>query len=96
MIWKTLAKMMTTIKKPFYLIRLGDAISQFFNVLLLNGDPNYSISGESYRNRWRYAIKVIDFLFLPFEKDHCKKAFEHDVVKARLLIKEADEINFRS
>jgi hypothetical protein len=85
-----------TIKKSSYIIRLGDAISQFFNVLLLNGDPNYSISGESYRNDWRYAIKVIDFLFLPFEKEHCKKAFEHDVMKAKLLLAEMDEINFRS
>ena len=77
--------------KSTYFVRLGDAVSQFINVLLLNGDPNYSISGESYRNNWKYAIKIIDFLFLPFETDHCKKAFEHDVLKAKLLLTELNE-----
>ena len=33
------------------LIRLGDALSQFFNVLIFNGDSNYSISGDAYRFR---------------------------------------------
>ena len=28
------------------LIRLGDATSQWFNVLLFNGDPNHSISSD--------------------------------------------------
>jgi len=83
---------MMTKTKPAYYVRLGDAISQFFNVLLLNGDPNYSISGESYRNNWKYAVKFIDFLFLLFETDHCKKAFEHDVLKAQLLLSELSEI----
>ena len=68
------------------LIRLGDATSQFFNVLIYNGDPNYSISGEAYRKGRVRTQAFIDALFSPFEKDHCRKAYENDVAKARALV----------
>lgn len=71
-------------------IRLLDCVSQFFNVLLYNGDPNYSISGESYhkgRIRTRY---LIDLLFSPFEQDHCRKAYLNDRNKAKKLLEERE------
>ncbi|MDV7395907.1 hypothetical protein RZS08_31235, partial [Arthrospira platensis SPKY1] len=68
-----------------WLIRLGDAISQFFNVLLFNGDPNHSISGDAWRFKREHLRKTIDFLFSPFEKDHCYMAHLHDVRKASKL-----------
>ena len=37
-----------------YLKRVGDALSQLGNVVLLNGDPNESISGRSYRQGWGF------------------------------------------
>jgi hypothetical protein len=77
---------MTTIKKSHRIIRLGDALSQFLNVLIFNGDPNYSISGESYRRGLTTRKAVIDFIFSPIESEHCKKAYEHDVLKARILL----------
>lgn len=85
----------TEYKKSHYLIRIGDAISQLFNVILFNGDPNYSISGESYRNN-RFILRfMIDLLFKPFEQNHCKSAYENDVLKANMLVS-AHEISNRS
>lgn len=71
------------------LIRLGDAVSQFGNVLIFDGDPNHSISGDAYRfGRYR-LVALIDWLFSPFESDHCRKSYLHDVEKARRLVEEA-------
>ena len=70
------------------LIRLGDAASQFFNVLLFNGDPNYSISGDAYRLKRERLRKVIDWLASPWEKDHCRLSYENDVTKAERLLQE--------
>lgn len=71
-------------------IKVGDAVSQLLNVLLLprhkDTDANESISGRSYRCGWDRARKVIDFVFSPFEKDHCRKAFESDVLRAEKLL----------
>lgn len=68
------------------LIRLGDAASQFFNVLLLDGDPNYSISGDAYRLKRHRLRWFIDALFAPWERDHCRLAYENDRWKAALLV----------
>lgn len=68
------------------LIRALDAVSQLGNVLLFNGDPNYSISGEAYRRGRRRWRRCIDALFSPFEADHCRKAYDNDVAKAIALV----------
>lgn len=67
-------------------IRALDALSQFGNVVIYNGDPNYSISGEAYRKGRHKTQRVIDWLFSPFEVDHCRLAYLNDVQKARRLI----------
>lgn len=69
-----------------WLIRIGDALSQLANAVFLNGDPNESISGRSYRCGWRVMF-FIDALFSPFESQHCKRAYLNDVKKARKLMK---------
>ena len=74
------------------LIRLGDATSQFFNVLIFNGDPNYSISGDAYRLKRERLRKFIDWLASPWELDHCKTAYENDVLKATKLLEESQVI----
>lgn len=66
--------------------RLGDAISQFGNVLLFNGDPNYSISGEAYRKKREWLRRLIDALFARWEAEHCRTAYLNDVQKARALV----------
>lgn len=67
-------------------LRLGDAASQFFNVLIFDGDPNYSISGDAYRLGRHRLRRVIDCLFAPWERDHCRLAYENDRWKAALLV----------
>jgi hypothetical protein len=71
-----------------WFIKLGDATSQFLNVLILNGDPNHSISGDAWRFNRHKTRAVLDWLFRPLEKDHCYKAHLHDVRKATKLAQE--------
>lgn len=67
-----------------YLIKVGDALSQLFNVVMLNGHPNESLSGRAWRSQSIW-YKVIDIL-LWFDKDHCQTAFNNDVRYARELL----------
>jgi len=68
------------------LIRLGDTISQFLNVLIFDGDSNHSVSGDAYRFKRERLRRFIDWMFSWFESDHCRKAHEHDVRKAKQLL----------
>lgn len=75
-----------------YLIRVGDALSQFLNVLILFGkNPNESISGRAWRLRatpgWRQLRIVIDFLFSYWQEEHCREAFFNDLLRARQLLR---------
>ena len=67
--------------KPSRLTRLGDATSQWLNVLIFNGDPNYSISGDAYRLRRDGLRAIIDVLFW-FDPDHCRQSYLNDLRKA--------------
>lgn len=68
------------------LIKIGDALSQLGNVLLLprhlETTANESISGRSFRCGWTTAQKFIDFLFSPFEKEHCRMADIYDEARS--------------
>lgn len=78
-------------KRP-YLQRVGDALSQFANILLANGMPDESLSGRSYRMtrlttepklRWRIVAFVAEVLFYPIDKgQHCEAAFWQDIDRA--------------
>jgi len=70
------------------LTRLADATSQFFNVLIFNGDPNHSISGDAYRFKRVRLARVIDWLFSPWGLEHCRKAYLNDMAKAHRLVQE--------
>lgn len=65
-------------------IRIGDALSQLLNVILLNGHPNESLSGRAWRTKSIW-YKVIDSI-LWFDKDHCKTAYVNDLQYAHDLI----------
>ncbi len=74
-----------------YLLRIGDATSQWINVAILLGpNPNESISGRAYRLRrqvvWKQARVCIDILFLPFEKNHCKASYDADLKRAAIML----------
>ena len=68
-----------------WLVKLGDALSQFGNVLFFGGDPNYSISGDSYRYNIRWRVRLIDAIF---GSGHCEQAWRNDLEKARKLLTE--------
>ena len=69
-----------------YLIRVGDALSQLLNVLLLNGHPNESISGRAFRTKSLW-YSVIDLIFW-FDPQHSRTAYEHDLKYAEQLLAE--------
>lgn len=73
-----------------YPVRVGDALSQFFNVLILNGHPNESMSGRAWRTQ-SFWYKVIDAI-LWFDKDHCKTAYENDIAYAKQIVA-VDEVS---
>lgn len=61
-----------------YLERLGIALSVLLNVIL-GGSSNQTFSARNWA--WKIQGKpnlvwLIDFLFLWFETDHCKKSWE--------------------
>ena len=72
------------------IIKVGDAMSQLINVALLPGHrqttANESISGRAHRVGWRRIERVIDAVFSPFERDHCRKAHEADVARSMKLL----------
>lgn len=69
-----------------WFVELGASISQFFNVLLFRGDSNYTISSDNFRLQRKGFMKFVDFLFSPFEKEHCMKSYYYDLTKARQFI----------
>lgn len=66
------------------IIRIGDALSQLLNVLLLNGHPNESLSGRAWRTKsvWYLVIDTI----LWFDDNHCMTAYTNDLKYARDLL----------
>ena len=60
------------------------ACSQLLNTVLLGGYADESTSSHSYRmeqagSKIGKCFRIfIDFLFLPFSKEHCKNAWESE------------------
>ena len=61
------------------------SIDQFFAVLLLNSHEDQTISGHvghkamtTGKRRYKIAEKVINFIFSPWEQDHCRASIEWD------------------
>lgn len=72
------------------MVKIGDALSQFINVALLprhtETTANESISGRAHRQRWRRTERVIDLMFSPWERDHCRRSHEADLRRAAELL----------
>lgn len=66
-----------------YVFNLLIAIDQLGNTLI-GGYPDETISSRAGKGAlrgsvfWTCVAAMIDFLFLPFERDHCRKSIEHD------------------
>ena len=66
-----------------YLLNLLIAIDQLLNVLLCFGEADETMSSNAYRMEragkpWGFLRAVIDFLFYPFQKNHCRKSYESE------------------
>lgn len=73
-----------------WLMKVGDLASQALNTVVFNGSPDESTSGRSYRQGvlgghkgWSRMRRFVDGLFALVERDHCKKAYEADLERAR-------------
>ena len=74
-------------KRMNYFLRLMIALDQFFNVLLLNGSEDHTISGRvGYKAMttkkwyWKFAEKFINALFW-FDDNHCYNSIEWDEIQ---------------
>jgi hypothetical protein len=83
------------VRRP-YLIRIGDWLSAGLNTLLLGGTPDESTSGRSWREgdlagdpTWQRRRRRIDWLLSWYEADHCRRAYEADLARARERVERA-------
>ena len=72
-----------------YLFRLAIAIDQLLNVAICDGEPDETMSSNAYRmhrngGRWGFLKWVIDLVASPFERDHCYKAFQSELLRLHL------------
>jgi hypothetical protein len=72
-----------------YLLRILIAIDQLANVVVCNGEPDETMSSVAYRMErdgyfWGFMRPVIDFVFRPFQKDHCRLAYESEKLRLQL------------
>lgn len=74
------------------LLNLMVALDQLVYVLLTmgHGSPDETLSAAAYRlwlrDQWggRYFKPVIDLLFLPLERDHCKRSYRAEMERRHL------------
>ena len=78
-----------------WLLKIGDLLSQALNTIMFNGSPDESTSGRSYRQGvlqghkgWSLMCRFVDGLFSVYEEDHCKKAYEADLERARFRLRQ--------
>lgn len=70
-----------------YVRRVGSAISQLLNVLILFGkDENESISGRAYREPWYFAERLINAVIF-WDEQHCREAYMNDLRRAAQTLK---------
>ena len=76
-----------------YILNVLIAIDQLINTLI-GGCPDETLSASAWRGEQQGKLfpcifrPVIDFLFLPFERDHCSKAYRAE----RLGLQQAPDI----
>lgn len=70
-------------------------LSQAANGLLLGGNPDESISARCFRQGeldgqagWYRMMRVVDFLFSPFQEKHCYKAWLTDFTNAQKIVRQ--------
>jgi len=78
-----------------WIVRVGDAVSQLLNVILIQGEPNESISGRAGRRvavegstnwLWVATYHTVNFIFYPFQEDHCVSAYLSEITRAQRVL----------
>lgn len=72
-----------------YPLRVLISIDQLINVVVCNGEPDETMSSVAWRMErdgrfWGFMRPVIDWLFSPWMSDHCRKAYESELMKLQL------------
>jgi hypothetical protein len=65
--------------------KLSILASQAVNALLLNGNPDETVSARAHRSDWEKTEKIINFIFW-FDPDHCSKSHDRDKKFARAVL----------
>jgi len=90
--------------RPHYVWRVGDALSQLVNTMILGGDANESISGRSARIAyieaqrdwpWAIAYRAINGIFF-WQENHCLEAFTNDLQRAVRLVRDHGDLIHKS
>lgn len=72
-----------------YLLNVAIAIDQVLNVLR-GGSPDETLSAAAWRTEQKGRLlgrvfrPLIDWIFSPFEKNHCQKSFESERIGRHL------------
>lgn len=66
-----------TAVKPYFW-RILISLDQFLNVAILNGNPDETVSSHCWRHQHKRMIRFIDWVFSPWEQNHCQNSFEAD------------------
>ena len=69
-----------------YIANVLSSFSQVANVVLLNGNPNESISGRAYRENWNKTMWIINTCFF-WQSNHCRGAYKKDLLWATEFVK---------
>lgn len=76
------------------LIRIAAWISQGFNVILLGGHQNRTVSARCYlkkdRRVWGFFYKLINKIFF-WQEDHCYQSYKVDYRFAKEVLEEEND-----
>jgi len=68
-----------------YIVNVAAALSQLLNAVVFCGDCNETVSGRCYREKRKWAVKLIDMLFF-FQPEHCLHSHLADRIFARKVL----------
>lgn len=57
-----------------YFTGIKTSLSRVLSAILF-GDPDWTLSSKAYMTA-SWLEPIIDFIFWPYERNHCKKTFE--------------------
>ena len=80
-----------------FLYQLFSLLTRALNVVVFFGYANFTTSARAYSDgvdsaAWERFRKLIDWLFSPFEKNHCSRVWDGRVARARETLARDTEI----